>query len=111
MSIHIDAVFQQLIPRLRPEELAGLEANTLGFRGFREEREELEIMPSTMGALYWLWSHKSLKTGIETYQSRPCAVSRLPLQDWKGFQLLPVHMAPRYDYLPPERKAKKWPRW
>ena len=99
-KIKIDPEFKSLIPPLAPEELQQLEANCLGFEGFRDEPLGfLSLMPSTMGNYYWLWVHRDMTQ--ETFSPKPVALSRLPLSRWRGFELKPVSMEPTYDYPPP----------
>ena len=97
----IDPEFHALIPPLSDDERIQLEANRLGFEGDLDEGEgclaSLTLMPTPMGNLWWLWSHRSIKTG-ETYSPRPMALSRMPLREWRGCRLKAVQMEPAYQY-------------
>src|SRR5690606_8636162 len=52
--------FAALIPPLTGDHAALLRAGRLGFEGEKYDGRVLEcvrLKPSTMGALYWMWSH------------------------------------------------------
>lgn len=111
MEIQVDPEFKSLIPPLSAEELSLLEENSLAFKGDDPTGMKfMEVMPSTMGNLYWFFVLNDLNLGIQEYTKRPIALSRIKTVNflWNDkFSLKPEFCSPLpIDYFDVVPKAK-----
>ena len=100
--------FKSIIPPLTPDELAMFSRNELGFEGVKLielKLELLRIIPTRIGPLWWIWTLADTESRSEVYTRHPVAVSRMPIDEWRGFSFKAVPMKPIQKY-PPECELK-----
>lgn len=99
-----------LLPELRPKEIALLAKNRLGFKGERilkNDCQALIVTPTPIGCHYWLWTLQTLSEGSEIYTKQPMPISRMPLSSWTHFSFRYVEFEPRWNLDREPARAEK----